>query len=332
MSERARELLGFEGSRQRYPDIESVRDLEEISDPSTIEDDTQQSLREYIAENRVTAISFSLMAIVVGAAVLAFAWRYVPLVVTNPFFIASIVLAGTFLVGRRNGWRANQSRVEDIDELTLQYKDHVKVFKGLFIEGGADSPPLFVAIKGYRFPGTRPSPYTAEEVDPSLMERAEGNFDPTNPAPIRLHPEFVEWTSTATGTKVCQATSGIEPDTARKQHDGKLSVLKAAPPVRANPEEVARITKKNQELAKEKKELKEDINELESEIEDLRDRLYDPVDERVETQIDRASRLVDSARGRSSSQSDSDGRKVTSGSPDEERERTKDEVEVNGQR
>jgi len=327
--ERSRELLGMSGSHQRYPDVESVRDLEAVSRPDTISDETKTPWREWVAENNVTAVAFGLLAAVGIALIVVFARRYVPLLVTNQWFQLGGLVLAIYIVGRRSGWHANQERVEEIDELSLQMGDYQESYSGTYIDGGQTKPPAFMPIKGFRKPGMRPAPYTVADVDPSVIERAEGDIDPDAAMVIRLHPQFTTATSTLTGEEAMMLTGGLEPAPNPEQWADGMAVLKATPPDLASPEDVREITETNERLADEKRELKKQNQEMAQRIRSLRKELNKPVDERLGDIIDRHKDLGDAYRGRRGTRrrdgTHTNGTATTPG-PDEELEQVENEV------
>jgi hypothetical protein len=330
MTERARELLGFEGSYQRYPDLDSVRDLEEISDPHSLEDDTQRSVSEWISDHKIQTVAFTLLGVVAVGLVLNFAWRYIPLVVGNKWVQLGALLTGVFIAGRKNGWSSNQSRVEDIDELELQnlHDDTQLSLKGVVLDGGA--VPRFIPIKGYRKPGMRPAPYKAVELDPSVTDRVNGSVDPDLPAIIRMHPEWTTITETDTGTKAVQQTKGLDADPTTGGKEAGMAVLRASAPDFAPEEKVRRINQRMRETAAEKKRLKQQTQQQEQTIDRLRDELMRPVDERVDENLEKLERIMYANKGRSppAHRNGHDDRKVTTSGTDDELEQVQEEVSV----
>lgn len=328
MTERARELLGFEGSYQRYPDLESVRDLEKISDPHTLEDETQRSVSEWVSDHNIQAVALGLLAIVATGLVLALARHYVPLIVGNTWVQLAALLLTAFTVGRKNGWNANQSRVEDIDELELQnlHDETMQSVKGVVLDGGAI--PRFIPIKGYRKPGMRPEPYKAVELDPSVVDRVNGSVDPDLPAIIRLHPKWTTTKETETGTRVVQQTKGLDADPTTGGKEAGMAVLRASPPDFAPEEKVREINEKMEQTAKEKKKLKQRTQQQEQTIDRLREELNRPVDERADEYLSQIERLMYADKGRDPPGDRRDDRKVTTSGTDDELEQVQEEVSV----
>lgn len=328
MTGRARELLGFEGSHQRYPDIESVREFEEVSDPTAVEDESASSIREWIADNTVTAISFGLLATFLIALMLAFGGKYLPLIIGNRWVQLGAILSGVFVFGRRNGWKANQKRLGDIDELHLQLPDHQKSFRGVIIEGGTGVPPAFIAVKGYRKPGMRPQPYTVADIDPGALERADGRVDPDAPAVIRLQSKYTTVTDTDTGKRAVQLASGIDPDPDAESGDGRLTVLVASAPDIADKEKVRKINNENSRLLEKKKNLKNQLQEKDQTVRRLREEVHEPVKERVDEYLQNQERLMYASRGQKhpDDRTSSDDRKITTSGTDKELEQVAEEV------
>jgi hypothetical protein len=332
MTERARELLGFEGSYQRYPDLDSVRELQEISDPHTLEDDTQRSVSEWLADNKIKTVAFTLLGVIGIGLILNFAWRYIPLVVGNQWVQLGALLTGVFIVGRKNGWTANQSRVEEIDELELQnlHDETQQSLKGVVLDGG--ETPMFIPIKGYRKPGMRPTPYKAVELDPSVTDRVNGSVDPDLPAIVRLHPEWTTMSETETGTKAVQQTKGLDADSTTGGKEAGMAVLRAAPPDFAPEEKVRKINEKMQRVATQKKKYKNRIQHLEETIDNLREKANEPVDERADEYLERLERLMYANKGRQPPGDHTNGRdddrKVTTSGTDDELEQVQEEVSV----
>lgn len=322
MQTRARELLGFEGSHQRYVDVNSVRDLEDISDPHTLEDETQRTWREWLSDNKITGVAFGMLGLVGMIVVLLFAREFIPLIIGNVWVQRGVVLVGVYIWGRRNGWRANQSRIEDIDEANLQYESgNQKTVKGVILD--RDETTRFIPFKGYRTPGMKPQPYTAAEIDPSILERADGRVDPSLPAIIRMDEDFVSIQDTESGGRLVQLTSGLVPDPESGGKETGLTVLKAAPPETAPPEKVREITETNMQLAEDKKRLKKESRQKDQTIDRLRDEKNRPVDERHDELIDKHQRLRPDGRRRTDNSKN--GRTASSG-VDETVERVHEEV------
>lgn len=327
MTERARELLGFEGSYQRYPDLDSVRDLEEISDPHTLEDETQRSLSEWVSDHKIQAVAFTLLGIVAVGLIVAFAWHYIPLIIGNTWVQLAALLTGVFILGRKNGWRANQDRVEDIDELQLQNLEDgtQRSVKGVVLDGGA--VPRFIPIKGYRKPGMRPAPYKAVELDPSVTDRVNGSVDADLPAIIRLHPEFTTTKETETGMRVVQQTNGLDADPSTGGEEAGMAVLRATAPNFAPPEKVREINEKMQQTAKEKKKLKNQTQQQEQTIDRLREELHRPVDERADEYLSKLERIMYANKGKANRHTNGQSdRKVTTSGVDKEMEQVEQEV------
>jgi len=296
--ERARELVGFEGSYQRYPNVESVRDFADISDPESLEDESAGSLREWIGNHSRQAAAYSLLGMVALLVIVYFAGQYIPLIVGNRYVQGGALLVTVFLIGRVVGWRANQSRIEDIDEMAFQIRGgDLLIAKGVVQAGGRHRPPLAIPIKGYRKPGMRPRPYTIEEIDPQILDRVPGSVEPDTPAMIRMHGTYASLTDSVTGQRAVQMTDGFEPVEDPTVHEDGVVVLRATKPSLADEEEVREINALNEELATEKRRLKAEKKELEQRVDSLLTEVTEPMDERVDKELERVRETLRASRG-----------------------------------
>lgn len=293
---RALEMLGFAGVQQRYDDISSIHDLEDISDPRTLDDETHTPIRERARQNKLQTAVLALLALVLGGLGVALAYEYIPLVVTNIYVQAGAAALIIYLAGRRGGMQSFRRSVEHQDEVTLRFDDHVFAAKGIVRDGGKDRPPLAVPLKGYRQPGMRPQPYTVADVDPQALERAPGSVDPDMPVAIELHPIYTEVTQTDTGKRAVQLSGGFEPAETRVEGD-TVVLLRASAPDIAHEDDVREINEDYQRLLEEKKELNNRIDKKKQTINDLREQLHKPLDERVDKELDRVQETVRAMRG-----------------------------------
>lgn len=324
-AQRAMEMLGFAGTQQRYHDIDSIADLEDLSDPTTLEDETHTQLRERARQNKLQTAVLGLLVVVLGGLGTALAYRYIPLVVTNTYVQAGAVALVTYLAGRRGGMQSYRRSVSQKDEMNFLIGDHVFNAKGVIREGGQKRPPLAIPIKGYRKPGVRPQPYTVGEVDPQALERAPGSVDPDMPVAIEMHRIYSEVTDTDTGKRAVQLTDGFEPAEARVE-DGVVVLLKATAPDIATEADIRKINEDYKQMLNEKKENERQIEEKEATIRKLRKEKNRPVDERVDEQLDRTERMVRAVRGGPRQHTTMSTRGRQRNGHDAKREQTEDEV------
>lgn len=289
--------LGINTHRRRFVDLESARDLEDISDPETTDDESSTSLREWAKLHPGWAILATIVVVVVVGLVLRWSAQLAVGIITSPWtyvvIAAALVLGWTF----RKGWRWRDQQVTDYDELHLKTGDGTRSYKGRYIElvGKTDA---FVPIKGWSGLWSSPRPYQNAEIAAGMNE----SFDPwevegEEAAVIRLEPgehgtltgiSDTEWG----GKKVVQETSSIEPDP-----NGNYTSLKCTLP-EFDDQRVDGLREQVEQLRDDLGDAREEIDALRRRNRNLTDRMHDPIDEQMDSRIDQYERLAHVADGR----------------------------------
>lgn len=212
MFERLRALRGGSTAPEtRYPEPEDYTPPEEVEDPHTLDDSTESTWRDWIAENKLFVFSMSLLGLGVLIAVAIYAGRYFITFLLNPWVhrlaVGGGIATGAYFAGRS----AYRSQIERQDELTLYDPEEGESLHFLGRYEGVDGAgyDLFVPLKGYRRRGHDPEPYRIGELSRDLVENF--NRNPRATARIRLHASVTTVTPTDRGRKVVQLTAGIDP-------------------------------------------------------------------------------------------------------------------------
>lgn len=210
--ERTKDIFGYDDRSRRFPN-QNDRDLEDVSDPHTIQDDSRRTFREYLYRYRWHVLGvFSLGLAIVGI-LIVYASRFVPELLGNIWIQRSLVLISIFGAGFVMGNRSTKGSLEQRDELVLYGPNGITRYLGELKTASTGNFPVFEAIKGYSLMGLRSHKYTIGDLDPELARqanRAHRNLD--DPVRIRLHPGMTEITKTDTGRVAGQLSAGISLD------------------------------------------------------------------------------------------------------------------------
>lgn len=272
--------VGLGGRHRQYVNIETVRDLEDISDPESVEDDSKSGFREWASTHPVLATILGAVGLIVVVIFLFWMTRIVPGMLTNPLLwkAGAVGIFGVFAY--RKGWKGHRKRVSDWDELELMMDGKAVSYKGVYLDDFPGKADGFIPIKGWRKGGHQAIPYKNAELGAALVE-SFNTFRMKDDAAsvIRLKPTEAEVTHTDWGTRVVQRTGGLEPD-----REGEHTTLECTLPDydddRAN------------ELAEQLEQVTDDyydamgeVQGLQRRIANLKDRLNEPIDEEVQKRI-----------------------------------------------
>ncbi|SDJ33331.1 hypothetical protein SAMN05216226_102171 [Halovenus aranensis] len=186
------------------------QDLDEISDPHTIEDDSKTSLTERIRNNWIKAAFGTVFGVVGLAIALTYTSSLYPELAGNRYVRLGVpLLLWTALIA----YAADQRRLgllSGYDWLVLSTEDGPVRFVG---EAHTEGTPTFVPYKGFDRLGRPRGPYTVEEVNERLPDTISNHTtDADDPARIRLHPAFVQLASTDLGHVITQETTALASD------------------------------------------------------------------------------------------------------------------------
>jgi len=299
--------LGLRQNSRRYIDLESVRELEEISNPETTGDESSTGLREW-ADRHPAAAIFGLIVVVFGGLLLLrYTARFATTLVTNPWTYATIIGIGILGFTFRTGWRKRDQRVTQYDELQLKIGEDATAYKGKWIDlpGKASA---FIAIKGWSGLLASPRPYQNGEIAAALDQ----SFDPrrieeAGAAVIRLEPgqhgSLLGITDTEWGGKrIVQETGGLEVDP-----NGNRTSLRCTLPDFGD-ERANAVAEQLEQVKKDYSDAQAEIDDLERRMRNLRDRMSEPIEDEVERRIEQHQRIAAAAGG-------SRGRQSPSGVP-----------------
>lgn len=289
MSSRARELFTLSSRNRRYINPDDLRDLEEIADADTLEDETQTSWREWLGNNTTLVIAMSFL----GIALLAFlAWqasRFIPAIVSNPYVQA--IAAATVLLGAgfRFGSKRKGAKIGRQWRLNIRKNDDESVTRlGTYVDGHGGG--YFVPIKGFR--RGEPRPFTVGELEASFGESlAKPGMSKSDPAIILLHPKYTNVRRTEHGNYVDVRTDSLQP-----AQDSPVAALKTTVPEydEADINELAREAEKNAKRAKRAEDENETLRDAYQELLGL---FNEPVDERVDELLTQHKELALALRG-----------------------------------
>lgn len=288
--------LGMGGAQRQFVDLESARDLEDISDPETTTDESSTALREWAATHPGWAVVLGLGSLIALGLFVRWSARFAVGFVTSPWTYVTLASVTVLGLTFRRGWRSRDSQITTYDELHLKTGRTTRSYKGRYVEltGRADA---FVAIKGWSGIFNSPNPYQNGEIAAGMGE----SFDPWSleedaPAVIRLEPgengtlvgiSDTEWG----GKKIVQETNGLVPDP-----DGNYTSLRCTLP-EFDDERVDGLRKQNEQMTKDLRDSREEIDALQRRNRNLKDRMNEPITEEVEERIGQFERLSYAAGG-----------------------------------
>lgn len=260
--ERIRAIAGWGGQEERYPDDSDFTPPEQVEDPHTIEDSTQESALDRLLANRWWALSVALLSFAGLILVLIYFGRYFATVLANPWVQRIVVAVALFAGGRRTGRQSEREQFESEHELTLYNprKETSTHFRGRFEAVKGATHNVFVPFKGRR--RNSGEPYKVGELSKSLVDKY--NQNPKEEARIRLHPTVSTVEPTEYGIKVTQLTAGSETGDSAVEPDpfGTETNLDAPLPDLASTETVSELKGTIEELEEEKRNLSNRIDQF----------------------------------------------------------------------
>lgn len=210
--ERAKDRLGSGGDGRRYPRGDG-NDLEDVSNPHTIEDESSRAFKEYIFRYRWHVLGVGVLVLAVVGILLIYTVRFVPQLLANEWVRRIAIVGGLLGLGFFLGNKSTKGSLANRDELVLIGTNGVNRYLGKYKYADQADFPTFEAIKGFAWFGLVARPYTVGDLGPDVERRARrGGVSPDAPAVIRLHPEMAEIAKTDTGTVIAQLSGGLVTD------------------------------------------------------------------------------------------------------------------------
>lgn len=224
--ENSRTTATARSGQRRYHDGD-YNQLSEVSDPTTREDETQESLTSTLARNKLVVVG-ALIALAILALV---AREFLPGLASNPYVQVGALAVGMLATGLVVGLRKSLHRAQRVDELVLDMGNQVERYYGT-LEVAGDDTLQFTPAKGFSSLGSLGDAYTVNEIDSELARMQQrANRDPDADAKISIDPVYAGVQNTDTGSVVSVSTSGLELD-----QFGNETVLRTAAPNRADDE------------------------------------------------------------------------------------------------
>lgn len=283
--EDTKQLLGLGGQWRRYIREEDIADLADISDPTTLDDETQTSWREWVGQNAPLVVAGSLF-LTIGLVLLVWqASRFLPLLIHN-IYVQATAAAGTILMfGMYLGWNRRRSVVEHHSRLDLVQDDGLTPFYGTHIKR-ANGANLFIPMKGLTRSKQSVRPYKVTELSSQLPRQmhAVGMSDDA-PVRIQLHPQYEKSAKTDLGTVATVRSGRLKP-----VQDGEGAVLQTTIPD-YDDDEMDELARELEEKAQEVTRWRQRYEDLRREFQNFREDLDKPVDERVEKILDHTKEL-----------------------------------------
>jgi len=295
---RTRAKHGDTEERQQYPDASDYQDPQAVADPHTIEDDTQDSLLERVANNWVPILAFGLLGIALLILLGVYFGRYFITFITNPWTIRVAAVVTIFLTGVKMGISKERAAVSEETELTLDAPEgESATFRGEYRTADGAGYPIFVPYKGNRgILGGSPEPFTVGDLSRSLTN-ANG-IDPETEARIRLLPALTTIHATDRGTRITVQTAGLRPDP-----HGSESNLEAKPPDTADEETVMEVMELldalKEELSQKDKQM-QILRRQRDEAQQMARENFEEYQKRLDRNVDTIAKILPSSRtGRS---------------------------------
>lgn len=291
--DRVKARFGWNDEAQRYPDTDDFTPPQQVEDPHTIEDGTDETLVDKLLEYRWWAVSVSLLGLALLILVGIYFGRYFATALANPW-VQRFGVAGVLVVGaRRWGRSSERAQFEKLHELTLYDPDEGEAihFTGRFRRVDGATHDTFIPYKGRRRGSGEP--YRVGELSSSLVK--QHNRSPDEPAEIRLHNSLVSTRQTERGLKVTQLTGGLEPDPF-----GQESNLKATIPRLAARDSISELKQQLEKLDEELQDLREENDQLRRQRNNARaeaKKNYDEVRREIQKDADMLEPFVRGRRG-----------------------------------
>lgn len=263
------------------------KELEEVSDPSTTEDETATYFREYASEHPFQ-IGFLLVVGVLLLVYLGFVFTsYGSRLLSNIYVQVGGLVTAVGALAYLGGRSTQRSDLAGMDWLVLLTSDGVNHYLGYYAEAETSGEPLFIPAKGFTMFGSRANPYTVADISPELARTFRNlSWDPETPAVIRLDPSLAQTHRTDWGFIVGQISSGLQLDP-----QGQESNLQTADPDLADEGALQDLTEELEQHQSQIGRLREEKNTLEKALDEARDRLQRSQEEAIDRFVERYRRI-----------------------------------------
>lgn len=286
--------LGAENGDRRYAGRET-RTPEEVSDPTTIRDESTPTLYERFRENKWYLLTVSVALVILALYLTSIGVQVVPDLLANPFVQVGGLVAGAALTAYVVGRRGATAQLRHTDWLTLVDRGKLRFYPGEWVPPTENEEyALFVPYRGFSFWGHLAEPLTVADVSPDLARRwKNANRDPEDPALIRLDPDMGEHVYTEYGHVLAQLSGGLRVDAF-----GERAVLEATVPDTVDEGRMDDVRGQLEEERALRRDYQTQANRFRRQRDELMRHFSQPIDEILEDYIEKGVRIAEAGRRR----------------------------------
>lgn len=283
--DKARSRLGMDAESDRYPSEgeQGAADLQSVSDPRRIEDETRPTLGKLILKYRYWFLVTSVLAVSILILIAVYAASYATLILTNPWVQRGAAVLFIFVIANLMGRKAYRAKMSSLDELSMFGSF---TFDGTLIPGTNDEAPVFKPVKGSRLWGLRTEYYR-------IGELVNGASNPDDEVKIRLNPSVTNVSYRDSGNVVQTLASDLVLDPY-----GNQSNVVAVGVETADVETVSEMEIELERQREKKEDAQQNAEMWRMKAEEYRDRMRDSEDEAIESFVDRYSKVAESTAPR----------------------------------
>lgn len=287
--------FGVGSQDRRYADPSKNRLPEDVSDPSTLRDESTPTIREQLLRYRWYFLAVTSLVVVLVMYLVAVGSTIVPELWNNPW-LRQVLLVGTvgsvaYLVATRRSIKSNRH----IDWLVLDKQGQPGFYPGWYQPGDDDEDyAKFAICKGFTLLGHRSKPLTVGEVNPDIARHiSSSNRELDDPAIVRLDPKYGAVRPTEYGNVVVQISDGLDVETPVPGHK---SILKATLPSMADESRVKNLQETIESLRDDKNYYEQLSEKFRQQRDRIADELSGPLDELIDKEIERGERIARAGR------------------------------------
>lgn len=284
-----RARLGIDSQDRRYADESKNQLPEDVSNPSTVRDESTPTLLERLLQYRWWLLAVTSLVVVLVLYGVAVGVTIVPELLNNPFLrlaLSHLFVGGlAYLVATRRAI----GDIGYIDWLVLDKQGQPAVYPGWYEPAEDDEDyAKFAICKGFTLLGHRARPLTVGEVNPDITRKISAtNRDLDDPAVVRLDPDYGAVRNTEYGNVLVQISDGLEVDTF-----GSGAVLKATLPSMADESRVERLQRTIEAIRDDKRHHEQLAEKYKQQRDRVSEQLSGPIDDIIDKAIERGVRIA----------------------------------------
>lgn len=186
---------------------------EDVSDPTTFEDEAHESRLDRLGRNTGLVIGLAILGLLATVWFFQVSRNMAFSVVTNRYVHLGVAGTIVFVAGHQFGYSRIRGLFDRLDWLVLASTTHISLYVGEYSPGGENTPPGFQIQRGFTWAGFDSRALTIGDVSAELARmRQKANKSPEDAAEVRLHRNLANSKDTFFGTVIFQLSEGVNLD------------------------------------------------------------------------------------------------------------------------